>query len=945
MSLMSDEFTKIEQNKDKISELYQQIALLEAENLMMEEHINKKDDHKFEFELNESQKAAVESTTENSIIIACPGSGKTHTLIAKTVYLIKVCNVDPQQIILITFTKKAASEMRERLAQKLGQTKIRYVGTLHGLAYRALQKYDDINYTILDDKDSKKALDQHFFKLADGRFKDKYNDDTLSMLHKVIHTVHELLCARYPESLDNILKQIKQSNYEDIIRRTMRLYGRYKIKNKYLDFNDLMIKFVEFIQDARSEEFKKSYSYILFDEYQDINSIQDLILHKMNEYCKNLTVVGDDAQSIYAFRGSEVKFILNFTKNYENANVTKLEHNYRSTPEIINLCNAVIQGNNEQLKKNMISIKKSIHIKPKITGFNTVINETNYVVGKIVDLMKNGISLKEIAIISRTNRQLDCFEFELIKNKVNYIKSKGIGILDRLHTKDFLSFLIVLINKESQFHWRRILNLVQGVGAVTTEKLLKENKNFFDTTNLIMEPKSKKLMKNLLDILKKVEEEYKNDNLEKLCSVIIEFLEPVIEKRAKIKDDLTHDEKVGDLHMLTSILIKINDLPNFLADIHLTEDVDVHKSFDQEKKEHILLTTIHGAKGLEFDYVFVIGASSDMLPSIKSTYYLEEIEDVEEERRLFYVATSRARKALEITLCYDYHFVTNYVYASPFIKELKTSLYTKKNIRFATRLYEGDVTHIINNYLLTCSSSKVYPYLKNLPNTYTSMYIGFADEIVNKMKLQTVRGTFIDLLLTKMIYTHYNDHINAISVPIYDRYNIHKDNHYFNYIDPSNHWSDCLNTILRISILKTKLGSNYKQIYDIIAGEKQIALYTQMEKAILNIVSLAIKEAKIKKNDTNAIQLHFNLSLGNIMGEADIVAGKTLIEIKASHECIATTKYLLQTIIYTALLEKKGIRIETIVLFNPVLGEMYTFNVGTNWGHIEKVFEEVLYKD
>lgn len=933
---------QIEANKIQILELYQQIAHLEQKNLELEEEINKKETKKFEFSLNENQRKAVESVNSNSIIIACPGSGKTHTLIAKTVYLIKICEVDPKKIILVTFTKKASTEMQNRLAQKLGDTHIRYVGTLHGLAYRALQKYDDINYTILDEKDRDKAIHEEFVKLTENEFKDEYEVDVLSMLHKYVIVIHEMICALYPKKIKEILEKVKLTEYEKIVRKTLSNYETFKLKHKYLDFNDLMIRFVNFLQDERSNEFKDSYDYILFDEYQDINSIQDLILTLMNEKCQNLTVVGDDAQAIYAFRGSEVRFILNFKENYEGVNVTKLEQNYRSTPEIINFCNAIIKNNNDQLDKKMIPVKNSVHIKPKIMGFKTGFDEMVHVVGRIRRLIKNGVSLKEIAIISRKNRQLDCFEFELIKHKINYIKSKGIGILDRVHVKDFLSFLVVLVNRESIIHWRRILNLVTGIGAVTADKILNSNKNLFTLKLHTVETKSRKLLIDLIKLLKKIEEAFDKNDLDQICSRIIEYLTPIIEKRIKVKEQMTAEEKIDDLNLIKSVLIRVNDLEQFLGDIHLTEEMDVQKTLDTDKKEHLLLTTIHGAKGLEWDYVFLIGASSDIMPCVKSSFYQEEIVDTEEERRLFYVGCSRARKSLEITLSYDYHFVTNNVYTSPFISEIEPKLYLGKNLQFPERLFVGDVTHVISNYLLLCSSSRVYPHLKKIPCEYKSWYVGNNQELIHKMRLELIRGTFLDNLIAKIVFSNYLDEVDKISVPVYDRFNIVPETHYYNFTDPCNRWDECLNSILRVSILKTKLPCSYREVYDLLCGHEQIQTYKKMEQTINEIVDNALAEIPAKKkNNFSLINLHYNLSWGEIKGEADLIVGQTLIEIKASRECIATTQYVLQTLIYVYLLKKKGMLINKIILFNPILGESYKLLLENDDKQINKIFKEI----
>jgi len=383
---------------------------------------------------------------------------------------------------------------------------------------------------------------------------------------------------------------------------------------------------------------------------------------------------------------------------------------------------------------------------------------------------------------------------------------------------------------------------------------------------------------------------------------------------------------------------------------NFSNDSDEISEGSDDASDYLFLSTIHGAKGLEWDYVYLAGCSSDIIPSLRSNMYTIEIDDFEEERRLFYVGCSRARKSLELTLSYDYHFVSNQIYTSPFIKDLNPNLYHGTDLIFPQRLYKGDVTHIINNYMLLYGSSKVYPYLKSLKNTYKSYYRPHIEPLIYKNRCELIYGTFVDNLIAKMIHQEYLETVNMnkeyiqLDVPIYERSNINYDSHYYNYVDPSNDWQDILNSVLRISIIKARVPMKFVDMYKLFTSDEQIKLYQNINKMVIQIMKECIDNTtnKNQKMPKDIINLHHNISFGSIMGEADMVIGRTLIEIKTSKECIATTKYVLQALMYRYMLRKKDIRIDNIIMMNPLLGETYTLHITPNWKHNYRVFNQIL---
>ncbi len=946
---------QIDKNKQKILEYRKLIFALESQNLELETEINKEKEQKELIQLNCQQKQAVEESTNNSIIIACPGSGKTHTLIAKVVHLIKNKKVLPNRIIMITFTKKASKEMNDRLGKNLGQKRLLHIGTLHGLAYRTLQKYDKINYTILDEKDAHKIILDQFEEIIKKNQNANLTKEIQSMVYKKIIIIYDILTSKYPIKVDDLVEKFKLIKYKKIVKETLTAYDDFKKTNRYLDFNDLMIRFLNFLKESKSSTFRNRYDYILFDEYQDINSIQDLILKEMNKKCQNLTVVGDDAQAIYAFRGSEVKYIINFKSSYLPVKTYFLEKNYRSTPEIVDFCNNIISHNNNQLDKKMVATKTESLLKPKIIGFHDTTSEVEYIVGRIKYNTQIGTKLIDNVIITRTNRQLDKFELELIKNKISYIKSKGIGILNRVHVKDFLAFLIILVNGKSSIHWKRILKLVPGVGSVTINKIVHKDKNMFEILNnstFFVGKQYIKLLAPLNNLLNKLQNLH-NDKKEdpevlkiKICDEIINYLKPIIKKNMKIKEQTSFDEKISDLETLKSYISSSDSIQQFLIDIHLNVEIEESNIFDQDEgdnDDYLLLSTIHGSKGLEWDYVFLSGCSSDIMPSFKPKIYTDEMDDIEEERRLFYVGCSRAKKSLELTLSYDYHFMGSQIYASPFIRDINPELYNGVNLIYPTRIKKGDVTRIINNYLILKSVSKIYPYIKNIPYEYKSYYIPHVETQIYKNRCEIIYGTFVDNLIAKMVYQHFADHIGEFSVPVYTRHNLRKDKPYFDYIDPNNDWKDCLESILKVSIRKTRIPIKFQHLKELIINDEQLIQYDNINKMIKEITADCLKQCKdLGKLPPDLVNLHHNLSFGDIMGEADMVVGRTLIEIKTSRKCIATTKYVLQTIMYRYLLRKKGIRIDRIIMLNPLLGETYTLQITPKWKDTFRVYREII---
>lgn len=893
--------------------------------------------------LNKQQLEAVKCIENNSIILACPGSGKTHTVISKIFYMVEEKNINSNEIILITFTNKAAEEMKNRVELVLKEKKLKYVGTLHGLAYRILQEYENTNYTMIDE--------QEFIKIIEDIFLSYLNencilleDDIKLLLLKNIAGIYDVLSSQYPQNLREILENNKLDKYYNIVKGGIKFYNDYKAKKKILDFSDLMVKFLDFLGDEKAEEFKKSYKYVLFDEYQDINNVQNSILIKMSND-SFLTVVGDDAQSIYAFRGSNNSYILNFERNYENVKKFMLENNYRSTPEIINFCNAIIDNSYGNLNKKMIAVKESVNSKPVVRGFSKTIEEINYIINKITENYEDGIKLKDQVIITRKNKQLDAFELHLIKNGIYYIKNKGVGILERIHVKDFLSFLKILEYPNDIISWKRLLviylddvNYIDDILEVLERDKRLTMKDIISGPEIYLDKHLCIKLEKLTNLYNKLYLTHMKD-LGGFCNEIIKNLRYFIGKRLRIKDESYIRKKISDLICLKNYILKLKSLKYFF-EIMSSDNKKIG-----DENDHLLLSTIHGSKGLEWDYVFLSGCSSDMVPSMRSAIFKEELESFEEERRLFYVGCSRAKRYLEITLSYDYHFISNYVYTSPFISCIPGELYKKKNVMFLKKMRLGDITKIINNYLFLRGTHDLYPYLNTIEYEKKTYYNSFDSDYIYKNKLEMLYGTFIDNLICKMVYYKHKDSIGKINVPIYERNKLRHDKNYNNYIDPNNDWKDkyTLRSILNISKIDGPSDCNYKYLFNYLSSKKSMELYDNIDKMIEEIVDDSLSSS-VGKNfcPNNKVNLHYNLTFGNIKGEADLVVGRTLIEIKTSRDEISTVRNVLQTIMYRYMLRTKNIRIDNIILVNPLLGETYTLKITPKWKDTFRVYNTVL---
>jgi len=434
------------------------LFLIENELIKFEQEITKFSENELvdSLKLSEQQKNIVNANDDNILVIACPGAGKTHTLISRYINLILKKNIKPESILLITFTKKAGQEMLHRLEDIIPSKLPFHTGSLHGLSYRILQKYNNINYTILDERETHDLLKNEALLVLDT-IKD-IDEEILNTIKIKISRIIDQVSTTYPLNFKLILKKLNLTKYSSIINQIYKGFTKRKKNENAMDFNDLMIQFCDFLKSPKSQDFRDNIKYVFFDEYQDVNPIQNYILTLLKQQSK-IMVVGDDAQSIYSFRGSSVKYIYNFPNDFLPNNKYFLVENYRSTPSIVNICQNIIEKNLNQFEKHVTSVQTEIGIKPSIHAFTTVnknitAQEEQYkwIVKDIIRKMELGMPLSSMVILARTNRSLNNIELEFVSNKIPIIKQLGTALLDKYHVKDFLAFVIIINNPKSSIH-------------------------------------------------------------------------------------------------------------------------------------------------------------------------------------------------------------------------------------------------------------------------------------------------------------------------------------------------------------------------------------------------------------------------------------------------------------------------------------------------------------
>lgn len=613
--------------------------------------------------LNASQYEAVCSVEGNYLVIAGAGSGKTRTLVYRVARLTEL-GYDPSSIVLLTFTRKAAKEMMDRAAILLDNrcSKING-GTFHSFANITLRKYAkavglDNGFTILDQSDSEDVINLIRGQLNLAQEKKRFpNKQTifkvLSLSVNTQKSIQEILLEEYPHFAEYLEKFI------DI----KKIYESYKKQNNLLDYDDLLIYLRNFLFDLSpaAKSFLNSIKFVMVDEYQDTNKLQAEIVQGLGQINQNIMVVGDDSQSIYAFRGANFKNIMEFPKLFRDVKIIKLEENYRSTQEILNFANYIIENAAEKYPKYLYSKRAGGELPAIVSAVNENM-QSRFIVEKILELREEGIPLNEIAVLFRSSFHSFDLEIELNKANIPYVKFGGMKFIEAAHVKDLLSFLRIAANPLDFVSWYRILLLHEGIGPKKAQYIMAEiakgNLSIKQHPELTLSKKNNDKIYNLFLLLHEIH--IKNNFPADKAEMALKYYEPLF----KLKYDDWNKRK-KDLDIFINIAENYRSLDNFLADMALEppQDSVIDVEAADKEKEFVTLSTIHSAKGLEWHTVFIIHAIDGFFPASQS---FDKLETLEEERRLMYVAVTRAKQNLYV--CYPMNIFDRYngiTYAKP----------------------------------------------------------------------------------------------------------------------------------------------------------------------------------------------------------------------------------------------------------------------------------------
>ncbi len=598
-------------------------------------------------ELNEAQYQAVTTLEGPLLVVAGAGSGKTRTLVYRVARLVEE-GVSPESILLLTFTRRAAQEMLRRAATLLDGRCERVVGgTFHSFAHMVLRRYAPLvgfasHFTILDRSDAEDVLNLLRTRLGldrrERRFPRKNTiADILSFaVNKSCH-IGEVLEGQYPHLF---------SDLEDLLR-LQDYYRLYKAEKNLLDYDDLLLKLRELLEGHPevAERLSRSYRYIMVDEYQDTNRLQAEIVRLLAATHDNVMAVGDEAQSIYSFRGANFRNIMDFPKLFPGTQIVKIEENYRSTQPILDLCNAIINRAKESYTKNLFTHKKK-GVTPILVEAESERYQSRFVAQRILELREEGVPLSDIAVLFRSSFLSFDLELELSRRNIPFVKRGGFKFIETAHIKDVLAHLRVLANPQDAVSWHRILLLLEGVGPKSSEAVINQVLSHPNPPEALAAFPARgpvrESFKRLAGLLAKVAAQ--NLRPAEQLEAVIRYYSPILKRL--YRDDYPKRQK--DLEHFLVIAERYQSLTSLLADMALEPPSDsVGDVLAAEPDEGLLtLSTIHSAKGLEWHSVFIIWAVDGRFPSL---YNLHSEDELEEERRLMYVAATRAKENLFVT--------------------------------------------------------------------------------------------------------------------------------------------------------------------------------------------------------------------------------------------------------------------------------------------------------
>ncbi len=613
----------------------------------------------FRGELNDDQFAAVTAPEGPALVLAGAGSGKTRALTYRVAYLLSERDVQPHQILLLTFTNKAANEMLGRVESLTGIPSWKFLGgTFHHVGQRALRHYGETvglspNFTILDDADSDSLLNEVIRDLDPTFLKDKNNPKAkplkslISYARNLQRPVDEVAQQRYGDSVPELASRVKEFSAT---------YRQIKLDRGLVDFDDLLelwLKVLECNEEAATY-YQERFKHVLVDEYQDVNRLQARIIDKIAS-CGQVMAVGDDAQCIYTWRGADLDQILGFPKRYPEAKVYKIETNYRSSPEILELANGILEAQPEDrgYRKTLRPSRPS-RGRPVFAPLLDAYQQADFVIERILELQDRGVELDAVAVLYRAHYHAMNLQLEMTRQGIPFIITSGVRFFEQAHVKDLAAQLRFVTNPSDLVAFHRFACLLPKVGDKTASRLhrLAEKVASENQVSLLQALASETLAnkvprdaledwQSLVETLLAVEETARAGTPAKVVEIAVEGWYSIYLRQTY--DNWSRREE--DLESLVEFASRYQNLSEMLAQLILLSTETGDRAM-RMGEPHVRLSTIHQAKGLEYRYVFVIGLAEGLFPTRRS---IEGDGDVEEERRLFYVAATRAQEGLCLT--------------------------------------------------------------------------------------------------------------------------------------------------------------------------------------------------------------------------------------------------------------------------------------------------------
>ena len=620
---------------------------------------------RYKSELNGEQFRVVTAQPKATLVVAGAGTGKTRAITYRVAYLIEQ-GVSPQRILLATFTNRAAREMLRRVENLTGSQNVHRVwgGTFHRIANLILRRHAvslgyDPNYTILDSEDARGliniCIDDAAIDTKAKRFpKPEVVQDMISFANNTDLPLEKVIAGKHPY-FELLTSQIK---------RVDSIYQSRKLERNVMDYDDLLLNVKKLLVEKPdiAEIYAEQFQHIMVDEYQDTNRLQAEIIDLLAVKHRNVMVVGDDAQSIFAWRGAEFTNIYEFPKRYPDAQVFKLETNYRSTPEILGLANTSIACNRRQFPKMLTAVKRSRDLKPALVPCSDVEQQSAFVASRILEVRDEGTSLEEIAVMYRSHYHSIELQLELSRRNIPYRVQSGVRFFEQAHIKDVISYLRIMVNPRDELAWKRVLKMIPGVGNTTANRVYEEialTEPTVVTGGLIRLPdvmqagrlRTSQPFRDFVALLELLTAQENRNNPARQIALILEngYEQYLLETYENA------DARTEDIKGLALYAQRYDSTEMFLSELALlsTERFTEPQPLagedvieGGEDDELLTLTSVHQAKGLEWKSVFIIWAAEGKFPSPKS---LREIDAEEEERRLWYVAITRAKDELYIT--------------------------------------------------------------------------------------------------------------------------------------------------------------------------------------------------------------------------------------------------------------------------------------------------------